>query len=131
MILGKSRKPFELEASQNNTIDERGVDKDDINWEAKLKKLNEQSKSKIAGIDKELKTCTDALKAPEQNYNYLFSTYLGLINKRKNVVLNKNKTVVKSYNDERKAVRYAVVLKWKHFDNKKDLNKKVVFYFTR
>ena len=129
MILNQRNKGLdENSVTINSKVEKEGVDLKDINWETKMEKLQQIDHPKIEGIDQELDSWTQALQYQTQDWKYLFSSYLGLINKRKNIMLNRTQKIIQFYNDDRKVIRYAVILKRKHFDFQKDVNNQVVFY---
>ena len=128
IISQKSRALNEKSAIFNSKTVKEGFDLKDINWETKMKRLQQSDQANVDGIDQELESWTQALKYRTQDSKYLFSNYLGLINKRKNILMNRTQKVVQYYNDDRKVIRYAVVLKLSNFDYGKDANNQIVFY---
>lgn len=131
MIISQKFKPLNDKSSIfDSQIVKEGIDTKDINWEIKMEKLKQSDQANIDGIDQELASWTDALKHRTEDSMYLFSNYLGLINKRKNLMLNRTQKVIKDYNNDRKVIRYAVVLKMNQFDYGQSSDK-IVFYMKR
>lgn len=118
-------------------------------WEKKIKRLETEEEKCLTRIDRNITTTVEALNAtdfsksklfnpdPEidgesTDKNYLFSSYLGSVNQKKNILLNKIDTIINDYHNERKKTKYELTLNHGDFSKQKpDRNKRVIFYFKR
>lgn len=100
-------------------------------WEKKIYKIEEEEDKCFEQIDVNINATVKSLNSSKkQDNNYLFSSYLGSINQKKNILLNKIDTIINAYDSESKKTKYELTLNHGDFSKQKPVpNKKIVFYF--
>lgn len=110
-------------------------DSGDINlWENKIHRLEDEENKCFNKIDQNIETIVDSLNSNEQRSDntYLFSSYLGSINEKKNILLNKVDTIISAYDTERSKIKYQLTLNNGDFSKKKyHKDKKVIIHFKK
>ena len=108
------QKPQKVTSSHLN-IYSRQVDPDTSNFSPELR----------------LKSKIKKMKKFDKNSKYLFSNYIGLLNKKKNIMLSTVESTIESYKSELHRTRFSVTLKSNHFDELHTNRKSITFYFKK
>ena len=97
------------------------------------KNIEEEEDKCFEQIDCNIDTVVKALNiSKKEDNNYLFSNYLGSMNQKKNILLNKIDTVINAYHSERDKTKYEICLNNGDF-SKQDYSKtqKIILYFVK
>lgn len=95
--------------------------------------MEEEEEKCFEQIDNNIDTVVSSLNCSDKaDNNYLFSSYLGSMNQKKNILLNKIDTVINAYDSERHKTKYEVWLNNGDFSKQKySKTQKVVLYFMK
>lgn len=106
---------------------------DITSWENKIERLEVEEEKCLSRIDRNINTTLEALNSSERDdNNYLFSSYLGSVIQKKNILLNKIDTIINVYDAESKKTKYEMTLNHGDFSKQKyHPHKRVIFYFKR
>jgi hypothetical protein len=89
---------------------------DITSWEKKIERMEKEEEKCITRIDKDIETTVESINvSKDQDNKNLFSNYLGSVNQKKNILLNKIDTIINAYDNERKRKKYEVTLDEVHF----------------